>query len=193
MTLFEGSRVIKAKKTRPLSCAEVLHFNEKFSIRLPSSYLDSVSCVVSLCSRWEIFKGEKLKHGIYDIFAGINLESKQWWEEQTLVRLLLRQVSQKFDWIWLQSVLSCNFSPFAGQGLEHWQEMSQRPGREVVKWHKMVTNSSWQRGEGKTTLLLTLTRGSRWSAVKIYICDHCHLASLLVKSIHFHIIPTRIT
>ena len=51
VTLFEGSRVIKAKKTRPLSCAEVLHFNEKFSIRLPSSYLDSVSCVVSLCSR----------------------------------------------------------------------------------------------------------------------------------------------
>ena len=77
VTLFEGSRVIKAKKTRPLSCAEVLHFNEKFSIRLPSSYLDSVSCVVSLCSRWANIKGTKLKHRIYDIFAGINLESKQ--------------------------------------------------------------------------------------------------------------------
>ena len=58
VTLFEGSRVIKAKKTRPLSCAEVLHFNEKFSIRLPSSYLDSVSCVVSLCSRCKKNFGE---------------------------------------------------------------------------------------------------------------------------------------
>lgn len=51
VTLYEGTRVIKAKKTRLLSCSEVLEFNEKFSIRLPSSYLDSVSCVISLCSR----------------------------------------------------------------------------------------------------------------------------------------------
>lgn len=101
VTLFEGSRVIKAKKTRPLSCAEVLHFNEKFSIRLPSSYLDSVSCVVSLCSR--------NKFGVKAMMGRTNV------------------------------------GPFAfatGQGLEHWQEMSQRPGQEVVKWHKMVTNSS---------------------------------------------------
>ena len=51
VTLYEGTRVIKAKKTRLLSCGEVLEFNEKFSIRLPSNYLDSVSCVVSICSR----------------------------------------------------------------------------------------------------------------------------------------------
>ena len=78
VTLYEGTRVIKARKTRLLSCGEVgmlcncvvaddavvadvvvadvadvqsLEFNEKFSIRLPASYLDSVSCVVSLCSR----------------------------------------------------------------------------------------------------------------------------------------------
>lgn len=51
VTLYEGGRVIKAKKTRQLSCSEVLDFNEKFSIRLPASYLDNVSCLVSLCSR----------------------------------------------------------------------------------------------------------------------------------------------
>ena len=51
VTLYEGSRLIKAKKTRLLSCSEVLDFNEKFSIRLPSNYLEAVSCVVSLCSR----------------------------------------------------------------------------------------------------------------------------------------------
>ena len=52
VTLYEGSTVIKAKKTRLVSCSEGLEFNEKFSIRLPSSYLDSVSCVISLCSRF---------------------------------------------------------------------------------------------------------------------------------------------
>ena len=51
VTLYEGTRVIKAKKTRLLSCGEILDFNEKFSIRLPSNYLENVSCVVSLCSR----------------------------------------------------------------------------------------------------------------------------------------------
>ena len=51
VTLYEGGRVIKAKKTRQLSCSEVLDFKEKFSIRLPASYLDNVSCLVSLCSR----------------------------------------------------------------------------------------------------------------------------------------------
>ena len=51
VTLYEGGRVIKAKKTRQLSCSEVLDFKEKFSIRLPASYLNNVSCLVSLCSR----------------------------------------------------------------------------------------------------------------------------------------------
>jgi len=51
VTLFEGTRVIKAKKTRLLACNDVLEFHEKFSILLPGTYLDSVSCVVSLCSR----------------------------------------------------------------------------------------------------------------------------------------------
>ena len=51
VTLYEGGRVIKAKKTRQLACSEVLDFKEKFSIRLPASYLNNVSCLVSLCSR----------------------------------------------------------------------------------------------------------------------------------------------
>lgn len=51
VTLFEGTRVIKAKKTRLLACNDILEFHEKFSILLPGTYLDSVSCVVSLCSR----------------------------------------------------------------------------------------------------------------------------------------------
>ena len=46
--------------------------------------------------------------------TGINLESKQWWEEQTSVRLLLRQVSQKFDWISLQSSFFSIFRSRAG-------------------------------------------------------------------------------
>ena len=52
--------------------------------------------------------------------------------------------------VWLNfTSIFLHFSPFAGQGLEHWQEMSQRPGLEVVKWHKMVTNNSWPRSRGK--------------------------------------------
>ena len=51
VTLYEGGRIIKAKKTRALPCSEVVEFNEKFSIRLPPTYLDNVSCRLSLCSR----------------------------------------------------------------------------------------------------------------------------------------------
>ena len=51
VTLYEAGRVIKAKKTRALPCSEVVEFNEKFSIRLPPTYLDNVSCRLSLCSR----------------------------------------------------------------------------------------------------------------------------------------------
>ena len=51
VTLFEGTRVIKAKKTRLLACSDLLEFHEQFSILLPGTYLDSVSCVVSLCAK----------------------------------------------------------------------------------------------------------------------------------------------
>jgi len=51
VTLFEGRQVIKAKKTHLLTCQDHLQFQEKFSILLPKPYLESVSCVVSLCSK----------------------------------------------------------------------------------------------------------------------------------------------
>lgn len=51
VTLYEGRRVIKAKKTRQLSASADLHFQEKFSILLPANFLDAVSCVISLCAR----------------------------------------------------------------------------------------------------------------------------------------------
>ena len=51
VALLEGRRLIKAKKTRLLGCQEHLDFQEQFSILLPGAYLDSVSCLVSLCSK----------------------------------------------------------------------------------------------------------------------------------------------
>jgi len=51
VTLMEGRHIIKAKKTRLLACQDFLSFQEKFSILLPGPYLESVSCLVSLCSR----------------------------------------------------------------------------------------------------------------------------------------------
>jgi len=83
VTLYEGSRLIKAKKTRLLSCSEVLDFNEKFSIRLPSNYLEAVSCVVSLCSRNKIgVKGVmgRTTVGPYTFATGEGLEQ---WHEMT--------------------------------------------------------------------------------------------------------------
>ena len=51
VSLYEGRKLIKAKKTRALPCCELIEFNEKFSIRLPPTYLDNVSCRLSLCYR----------------------------------------------------------------------------------------------------------------------------------------------
>jgi len=54
LTLHEGGRVIKAKKTRLLACGEQLEFNEVFSIILPARYLHTVTCSLSLCTRSRI-------------------------------------------------------------------------------------------------------------------------------------------
>ena len=116
VTLYEGGRVIKAKKTRQLSCSEVLDFNEKFSIRLPASYLNNVSCLVSLCSRNKY--GLKAVMGRTNVgpFAFANGQGDQFRPVQTS-------------------------SDHAMLGLEHWQQMIQS-GEEVVKWHKMISNFS---------------------------------------------------
>jgi len=55
VALLEGRQVLKAKKTRVMSLLgepqEVTAFEEHFSILLPQEYLDSVSCIITLCSR----------------------------------------------------------------------------------------------------------------------------------------------
>ncbi len=55
VTLFEGQRVIKAKKTRlvPLlsSNKRVVTFYETFSILFPYDFLQEVSCIISLCGK----------------------------------------------------------------------------------------------------------------------------------------------
>ncbi|XP_059097877.1 synaptotagmin-5-like isoform X2 [Tigriopus californicus] len=51
VTLFEGRRVIKAKKTRPVGFNVKPQFHETFSILFPVTYLEKVSCIISLCSK----------------------------------------------------------------------------------------------------------------------------------------------
>ncbi|XP_023342455.1 synaptotagmin-15 [Eurytemora carolleeae] len=79
VTLFEGKRVIKAKKTRLINISEEVCFNERFSILLPSTFLDGVSCVVSLCSRSALGVKQVLGRssvGPYAFCSGLGLE--QW-------------------------------------------------------------------------------------------------------------------
>ena len=51
VTLLEGRRLIKAKKTRPVGFCRRPQFHETFSILFPSEYLSRVSCVISLCCK----------------------------------------------------------------------------------------------------------------------------------------------
>jgi len=84
VTLFEGRRVIKAKKTRLIAVSCEVQFQEKFSILLPPNYLDGVSCIVSLCSRSRLGVKQVLGRtsvGPYAYCSGPGLQ--QW---QTMVQ-----------------------------------------------------------------------------------------------------------
>ena len=49
VTLFESSKVIKAKKTHPIQVTENSgNFEETFSILFPESFMNQVSCIISL-------------------------------------------------------------------------------------------------------------------------------------------------
>lgn len=91
VTLFEGRRVIKAKKTRLIGVSEEVHFNEKFSILLPPTFLDAVSCVISLCSRSRLGVKQVLGRtsvGPYSFCNGPGLE--QW---QTMIKYPGEEIS----------------------------------------------------------------------------------------------------
>jgi len=81
VALFEGKRVIKVKKTRLLACQDRIDFQEQFSIVLPRAYLDSVSCLLSLCSKSRFGTKSVLGRssvGPYTLASGVGLD--QWTE-----------------------------------------------------------------------------------------------------------------
>lgn len=81
VALFEGKRVIKAKKTRMLACEDLLEFQEQFSILLPGPYLDSVSCVVSLCSKSRFGTKSVLGRTCVGPFSFVSGVGLQQWQE----------------------------------------------------------------------------------------------------------------
>ena len=116
VTLFESLKVVRAKKTRPISILDQEHgeFKECFSILFPKAYIDQVkifskayslfskfwfqvSCIISLC--WKPKKGSKLVLGRTSI-------GPHW----------------KSD----------------NQGYAHWNEMKQFLGDTVSKWHLLI-------------------------------------------------------
>jgi hypothetical protein len=73
VTLFEGPRVIKAKKTRlvPIpGSGKVVTFYETFSILFPYDFLQEVACIISLCGKTR--NGGWSKAGLSQTRMGIN-------------------------------------------------------------------------------------------------------------------------
>jgi len=62
VTLFESLKVVKAKKTRPITITNLEgEFKECFSILFPIAFIDQVSCIISLC--WKTKTSSKLVLG----------------------------------------------------------------------------------------------------------------------------------